>query len=143
MLALSSGRRHASPRWGQARTGSSFIAAGSAGAGSRLVPAGDIVSCRHRWFHASSAVTARRPVLNPRGVAVRGFWMLLALVVAFTAAAGRDAPADYSRAHEQPVDQAYTDLIAKFTTDTAPNSQTSDYLPRSEEHQSGLHTLKS
>src|SRR3546814_8180890 len=85
------------PRWGQARTGSSFIAAGSAGAGSRLVPAGDIVSCRRRWFHASSAVTARRPVLNPRGVAVRGFWMLLALVVGFPAAAGRDAPADYSR----------------------------------------------
>src|SRR3546814_7287696 len=58
--------------------------------------------------------------------------MLLALVVAFPAAAGRDAPADYSRAPDQPVDQAYTDLIAKFTTDPALNSPLTDYLPASD-----------
>src|SRR3546814_10961434 len=58
--------------------------------------------------------------------------MLLALVVAFPAAAGRDAPADYSRAPDQPVDQAYTDLIAKFTTDPALNSPLTAYLPASD-----------
>src|SRR3546814_16688259 len=107
------------------------MATGSAGAGSRLVPAGDIVSCRHRWFHASSAVPARRPVLNPRGVAVRGFLMLLALVVAFPAAAGRDAPAGYSRAPDQPVAQASPDLHAKFTTDPDPTSPLTDSRPPS------------
>src|SRR3546814_15947815 len=108
------------PRWGQARTGSSFIATGSAGAGSRLVPAGDIVSCRHRWFHASSTVPARRPVLNPRGVAVRGFLMLLALVVAFPATAGPDAQPGYSPAPAQQVDQAHTVPITQFTTAPPP-----------------------
>src|SRR3546814_12552839 len=58
--------------------------------------------------------------------------MLLAFVVAFPAAAGRDAPAAYSRAPDQPVDQAYTDLIAKFTTDPALNSPLTDYLPASD-----------
>src|SRR3546814_9492574 len=50
----------------------------------------------------------------------------------FPAAAGRDAPAGYSRAPDQPVDQAYTDLIAKFTTDPALNSPLTDYLPASD-----------
>src|SRR3546814_7433460 len=77
-------------------------------------------------------IAARRPVLNPRGVAVREFLMLLALVVVFPAVAGRDAPADYSRAPDQPVDQAYTDLIAKFTTDPALNSPLTDYRPASD-----------
>src|SRR3546814_4283034 len=58
--------------------------------------------------------------------------MLLALVVVFPAVAGRDAPADYSRAPDQPVDQAYTDLIAKYTTDPALNSPLTDYLPASD-----------
>src|SRR3546814_12467865 len=68
-----------------------------------------------RQKHGAALVP--EPALNPRGVAVRGFWMLLALVVAFPAVAGRDAPADYSRAPDQPVDQASTDLNAKDTTD--------------------------
>ncbi|HEY9541186.1 MAG TPA: hypothetical protein VIR05_06075, partial [Luteimonas sp.] len=63
---------------------------------------------------------------------MREFLMLLALVVVFPAVAGRDAPADYSRAPDQPVDQAYTDLIAKFTTDPALNSPLTDYLPASD-----------
>src|SRR3546814_5266673 len=46
-----------------------------------------------RQKHGAALVP--EPALNPRGVAVRGFWMLLALVVAFPAVAGRDAPADY------------------------------------------------
>src|SRR3546814_2755060 len=78
------------------------------------------------------AALGAEPALNPRGVAVRVFWMLLALVVAFPAVAGRDAPADYSRAPDQPVDQAYTDLIAKYTTDPALNSPLTDYLPASD-----------
>ncbi|HEY9540373.1 MAG TPA: M14 family zinc carboxypeptidase, partial [Luteimonas sp.] len=36
------------------------------------------------------------------------------------------------RAPDQPVDQAYTDLIAKFTTDPALNSPLTDYLPASD-----------
>src|SRR5690606_10018278 len=74
----------------------------------------------------------RGHAMNPRGVAVRELLMLLALAIAFPAAAGRDAPADYSRAPDQPVDQAYTDLIAKFTTDPALNSPLTDYLPASD-----------
>src|SRR3546814_17569080 len=58
--------------------------------------------------------------------------MLLALVVAFPAVAGRDAPADYSRAPDQPVDQSHTDLIATFTTEPPLNSPLTDYLPASD-----------
>lgn len=58
--------------------------------------------------------------------------MLLALVVALPAVAGPEAPAGYSRAPDQSIDQAYTDLIAKFTTDPALNSPLTDYLPASD-----------
>src|SRR5690606_38296111 len=87
-----------------------------------------------RWFvvHCNGWRRRRGPAIKPRGVAVRGFWMLLALVVALPAVAGRQAPADYSRAPDQAIDQAYTDLIAKFTTDPALNSPLTDYLPASD-----------
>ncbi|MDN5780792.1 MAG: hypothetical protein L0H23_02005, partial [Luteimonas sp.] len=63
---------------------------------------------------------------------MRGLSMLLALMVAFPVAAGRDVPVDYARAPDQAIDQAYTDLIAKYTTDPALNSPLTDYLPASD-----------
>src|SRR3546814_630326 len=58
--------------------------------------------------------------------------MWLAVGLGCPAVAGLDAPADYSSAPLQPVDQAYPDLIAKFTTDPALNSPLTDYLPASD-----------
>ena len=60
-------------------------------------------------------------------------WMLLGLAAVFsTVAVARDLPPEYARAPDQAVDRAYTDLIAKFTTDPALNSLLTDYLPASE-----------
>lgn len=53
--------------------------------------------------------------------------MLLALVLAMPLGAS-----EYERAPGQAVDQAYTDLIAKYTTDPALNSPLTDYLPASD-----------
>ncbi|HVI59542.1 MAG TPA: M14 family zinc carboxypeptidase [Luteimonas sp.] len=62
--------------------------------------------------------------------------MLLALALALPAATAhaadaRERPAEYARAPDQPVDEAYTALIAKYTTDPALNSPLTDYLPAS------------
>ena len=42
-----------------------------------------------------------------------------------------NSPTDYARAPEQPVDQAYTDQILKFTTDPSFNTVLTNYLPAS------------
>jgi hypothetical protein len=47
------------------------------------------------------------------------------------AASDANRPADYARAPGQPVDQAYTAQILKFTTDPSFNSPLTDYLPAS------------
>jgi hypothetical protein len=62
--------------------------------------------------------------------------LLLALALALPAATAgaddaRERPAEYARAPGQPVDEAYTALIAKYTTDPALNSPLTDYLPAS------------
>ena len=53
--------------------------------------------------------------------------LLFALVLAMPVGAS-----EYERAPQQAVDQAYTDLIAKYTTDPALNSPLTDYLPASD-----------
>lgn len=68
---------------------------------------------------------------------MREFRMLLVLMLAFApalpaAADGRDAPPGYAPAPDQAIDQAYTDLITKYTTDPALNSPLTDYLPASD-----------
>lgn len=68
---------------------------------------------------------------------MRGSGLLLLLALAWpvfcaTAAERGAALPDYARAPGQPVDQAYTDLIAKYTTDPALNSPLTDYLPASD-----------
>lgn len=67
---------------------------------------------------------------------MRGTCLLLALALALPATSlavdGRDVPPEFARAPDQPVDQAYTDLIAKYTTDPALNSPLTDYLPASD-----------
>ena len=60
-----------------------------------------------------------------------GVALALAPLVAAVAGA-RDVPPEYRRAPDQAVDQAYTDLIAKATTDPALNSPLTDYLPASD-----------
>ena len=75
-----------------------------------------------------------------RGVIVRisGVLALLALVVSGGFAATdavaevREPSADFARAPGQPVDQVYTDLITRFTTDPTLNSSLTDYLPASD-----------
>ncbi|MEP6899561.1 MAG: M14 family zinc carboxypeptidase, partial [Rhodanobacter sp.] len=47
------------------------------------------------------------------------------------AAVDSGSPTDYARAPGQPIDQAYTDQILKFTTDPSFNSPLTDYLPAS------------
>lgn len=47
-------------------------------------------------------------------------------------AVGADASDVYARAPAQPIDQAYTEQIRKFTTDPAFNSPLTDYLPASD-----------
>ncbi|OOG64725.1 hypothetical protein B0E46_04745 [Rhodanobacter sp. B04] len=49
-------------------------------------------------------------------------------IIAATAPVG---PASYARDPAQPIDQAYTDQILKFTTDPSFNSPLTDYLPAS------------
>jgi len=59
--------------------------------------------------------------------------MMLALAPLLSVAAeDRAVPPEFRRAADQPVDQAYTDQIAKFTTDPALNSPLTDYLPASD-----------
>lgn len=55
--------------------------------------------------------------------------MLLVLVLVLAMPVGAS---EYERAPQQAIDQAYTDLIAKYTTDPALNSPLTDYLPASE-----------
>ncbi len=66
---------------------------------------------------------------------MRGSSLLLAWLLALPAAtaAAADAPdaPQFARAPGQAIDQAYTDLIAKYTTDPALNSPLTDYLPAS------------
>jgi hypothetical protein len=58
--------------------------------------------------------------------------VLLALgTIGTHAATATGEPTDYARAPGQPVDQAYTDQILKFTTDPSFNSPLTDYLPAS------------
>lgn len=57
--------------------------------------------------------------------------LLLVLVFALVLAMPAGA-AEYERAPQQAIDQAYTDLIAKYTTDPALNSPLTDYLPASD-----------
>ena len=58
--------------------------------------------------------------------------VLLALInIGIHAATATGAPTDYARASGQPVDQAYTAQILKFTTDPSFNSPLTDYLPAS------------
>ncbi|HEY0199857.1 MAG TPA: M14 family zinc carboxypeptidase [Rhodanobacter sp.] len=58
--------------------------------------------------------------------------MLLALgTFAAQAASDANGPADYARAPGQPIDQAYTSQILKFTTDPSFDSPLTDYLPAS------------
>jgi hypothetical protein len=108
-------------------------------AGTRIDPGHD-----GRWHHAGRrelpgsgasgepGAHHHQAGIKKRGMAVRGICMLLALALAFPVAAdARDGADEYSRAPDQPVDQAYTDLIAKYTTDPALNSPLTDYLPAS------------
>ncbi|MHB1056398.1 MAG: M14 family zinc carboxypeptidase [Rhodanobacter sp.] len=58
--------------------------------------------------------------------------VLLALgTVGAHAASDADRPANYARAPDQPIDQAYTAQILRFTTDPSFNSPLTDYLPAS------------
>lgn len=58
---------------------------------------------------------------------------VLSALLALTAHAASDTdhPADYARAPDQPIDQAYTAQILKYTTDPSFNSPLTDYLPAS------------
>ncbi|WP_426689656.1 M14 family zinc carboxypeptidase [Rhodanobacter ginsengiterrae] len=57
--------------------------------------------------------------------------MLLTLGVFAAQAASTGVATDYARAPGQPVDQAYTAQIRKFTTDPSFNTPLTDYLPAS------------
>jgi hypothetical protein len=59
-----------------------------------------------------------------------GLLLTLGTVGAY-AAANANRPTDYARASGQPIDQAYTAQILKFTTDPSFNSPLTDYLPAS------------
>ncbi|HEV2681712.1 MAG TPA: hypothetical protein VGV14_14500, partial [Rhodanobacter sp.] len=59
-----------------------------------------------------------------------GILLTLGTVGAY-AAADANRATDYARAPGQPIDQAYTDQILKFTTDPSFNSPLTDYLPAS------------
>jgi hypothetical protein len=67
---------------------------------------------------------------------MRGSCLLLACLLALPAATaiaadGGVAASGFERAPGQPIDEAYTALIAKYTTDPALNSPLTDYLPAS------------
>ncbi len=60
-----------------------------------------------------------------------GVLLALGAVGGTHAATDANGPTDYARAPGQPVDQAYTAQILKFTTDPSFNSPLTDYLPAS------------
>jgi hypothetical protein len=84
----------------------------------------------------------RRNGGTPMHLSSRFLWLALTASVA-TGASGAFAaqgepagvanrgPATYARAPDQPIDQAYTAQIRKFTTDPSFNSPLTDYLPAS------------
>ncbi|HET9836406.1 MAG TPA: M14 family zinc carboxypeptidase [Rhodanobacteraceae bacterium] len=58
-------------------------------------------------------------------------WIIAAALLAVCGAASAQADNTYARDPQQPVDQAYTAKIAKYTTDPSFNSPLTDYLPAS------------
>ena len=63
---------------------------------------------------------------------IRFSWGMLFTLGVFTAqAASTGVATDYARAPDQPVDQAYTNQILKFTTDPSFNTPLTNYLPAS------------
>ncbi|HEX7130770.1 MAG TPA: M14 family zinc carboxypeptidase, partial [Rhodanobacteraceae bacterium] len=58
-------------------------------------------------------------------------WIIAAALLAVCGAASAQTDNTYARDPQQPVDQAYTAKIAKYTTDPSFNSPLTDYLPGS------------
>ncbi|HET6906862.1 MAG TPA: M14 family zinc carboxypeptidase, partial [Rhodanobacteraceae bacterium] len=62
---------------------------------------------------------------------MRARWIIAAALLAACGAASAQTDDIYARDPQQPVDQAYTAKIAKYTTDPSFNSPLTDYLPAS------------